>query len=277
MKSIILCADDYGQNAVISQAIIDLIAKNHLSATSCMANSYYWPTHATWLNPYKNQVDIGLHLNFTEGKPLSRSFVKKYGAEFFGLPKLLFHAFTRKLDKQVIADEIEAQLQRFSDILGQSPDFIDGHQHVHQFPIIREALLEIFKKQLKPHGAYIRSVYDKDVFSRFSLKKLIIQLTGAGAFKAALREFGISTNSSFSGIYDFTKNVEYRTKFLSFLQEVNQGGLIMCHPGLGQQDETADPIYASRPLEYAYLISDQFASDLIAHQVQLSRLRDVKF
>ncbi len=67
MKSIILCADDYGQNASISQAIVELLKLKCLSAVSCMTTSPHWFSQASWLLPYKDYVDIGLHFNLTHG------------------------------------------------------------------------------------------------------------------------------------------------------------------------------------------------------------------
>ncbi|MEQ1767208.1 MAG: ChbG/HpnK family deacetylase, partial [Methylotenera sp.] len=35
MKSVIICADDFAQSSAIDEAIIQLIQKNRLTATSC--------------------------------------------------------------------------------------------------------------------------------------------------------------------------------------------------------------------------------------------------
>mgnify|MGYP000073246266 CR=1 FL=1 len=41
-----------------------------------------------------------------------------------------------------LAREWDAQWARFCEALGRAPRFVDGHQHVHQFPVIRDALLQ---------------------------------------------------------------------------------------------------------------------------------------
>src|SRR4051794_20452051 len=66
----VLCADDYGLSPGISSAIRDLIARGRLSAPSCMTMSPFWPDHASWLKPYADQVDVGLHLTLTAPPPL---------------------------------------------------------------------------------------------------------------------------------------------------------------------------------------------------------------
>src|SRR5437764_108899 len=120
MTNIILCADDYGQNTAISQAIIDLLKKNRLSAVSCITNSYYWHSHAKWLKPFAGQVDIGLHFNLTEGKPLTKSF----GTDCLPLSKLISKAYLRRLNPTIIQSELNAQLDVFIAEIGHNPDFL---------------------------------------------------------------------------------------------------------------------------------------------------------
>ncbi len=273
MKKIILCADDYGQNESISQAIITLIEKNRLSATSCMTTSPFWPSHASWLQPIKKQADIGLHFNLTEGQALSSEY------QFSSLKKLLGKAHWRMLNVALIEAELNAQLDCFEAHLGQPPDFIDGHQHVHQLPVIRQALLNVYEKRLRKHGSYIRSVYDPKIFlrwgSRNSVKNLIIQLlTGALRFKKLLVKRKIPHNLSFAGIYQFTDALHYSKIFPRFLDQSKEGGIIMCHPALNNStDSDSDVIATARYHEFQYLDSEQFLKDCRAAEVILGRLR----
>ena len=120
MKTIILCADDYGQNESISQAIIMLLEKNLLSATSCMTNARDWQDHAKLLINFKDKADIGLHFNLTEGKPLSSAMTK-----MLPLGRLVMQSYWRFLDVSVIEAELNAQLDAFYSAMGQLPHFID--------------------------------------------------------------------------------------------------------------------------------------------------------
>ncbi len=270
MKKIILCADDYGQNQSISQAIITLLEKNRLSATSCMTTAPFWCEHAHWLQPIKNKVDIGLHFNLTEGQPLTKS------QPFMPLAKLLRKAHWRMLNPITIKAELNAQLDLFENAMGKLPDFIDGHQHVHQLPVIRQVLLNVYEERLRKQGSYIRCVYDPNVIlrlgSRYYIKNLIIQLLTAGAsFKKALVERKIAHNSSFAGVYQFSDATYYPTIFPRFLDQIRDQGIIMCHPGLhGTTD--ADVIAHSRYHEFKYLQSEQFVTDCSKANVVLSRL-----
>lgn len=269
MKHIILCADDYGQNDAISQAIIDLFNKNRLSATSCMTNSMCWPSHAKELIPFVNQVDIGLHFNLTEGKPLSPT----WGSSFSTVSNLIVKAYLKRLNSSCIEDELNRQLDLFCDEMGMLPQFVDGHQHIHQLPTVRDAFLRVYEKRLRKEGAYIRSVYAPRWFWQFNngyLKRCIIQACGSYSFKKFLKERDILHNSSFSGSYDFNSASHYSNLFPNFLNEVKTHGLIMCHPGLISKAND-DPIGRSRWVEYEYLVSDQFLRDCHAAQVKLTR------
>lgn len=274
MKNIILCADDYGQNPAISQAIIALAENNRLTATSCMVNSDYWQIHAKWLAPVKQKIDVGLHLNLTEGKPLSQDYLSRYGDKLFSLGNLLLRASMGKLDKKIIESEMHAQIDRFIEGVGHLPVFVDGHQHVHQFPLIRDVFFEVYEKRLRQQKTYVRCVYDAHgIFHAASgafLKWLIIQLSGAKIFKKRLEVLAIPHNTSFSGIYSFHTKKPYAEIFPTFLNDVTDGGLIMCHPGLPLTSDP-DPIYGARHHEYEYFASDVFVSVCEAQKIKIAK------
>jgi len=268
MKRITLCADDYGQNYAISQAIIDLIKKNRLSATSCMTNTEQWLMQAPSLKACADTIDVGLHFNLTEGQsavdpnnPLNSH------------TQLLRRAYLRQLDPTVIAAELNAQLDRFIDGMGREPDFIDGHQHIHQLPVVREAVLSVYEKRLRHKNSYIRSVVDVNFFRQLSwgnwLKSAVIQLTGAWALQKKLVRLNIPHNTSFAGVYDFFGKENYAEIFPGFLKNIDEKGLIMCHPGLA--GSTDDVIAEARVKEYGYFLSDEFLECCERQQVVLSR------
>ncbi|MDA8561990.1 ChbG/HpnK family deacetylase, partial [Gammaproteobacteria bacterium] len=144
MKRIILCADDYGQDPNVSKAIVDLLSHNRLSAVSCMTNSEFWQSYCNLLIPYKQKVDIGLHLNLTEGKYLTLP-----GQNMNGLSNYLVKSHLRILNKNIIKNEFNAQIDTFENNIGCLPDFIDGHQHIHHLPIVRDAVFDIYQNRLK--------------------------------------------------------------------------------------------------------------------------------
>lgn len=260
VKNIVLCADDYGLFPEVDQGILELLDKKRLTAISCLVTSKHWPKAALALIPFKDKADIGLHLNFTEGALLTLS-------SSFSLKTLLLQASLRILPYKKIYEEIRAQYLQFCDQMGRAPDFIDGHQHVHVFPVIREALLQ-FIKDNKINKLYIRNTKFTNFSGKFGLKKAVIALSGGQKFAKLLKEHKIDHNQSFSGCYDFKNADHYRQLFLTFLNESKSQGLIMCHPGL---ESKADVLVASRKHEYNYLLSQTFLEDLDKCQVRLAR------
>lgn len=273
MKRIILCADDYGQTHAISQAIIDLLKRRRLTATSCMVTSFEWPFHANSLIPFKNHIDIGLHFNLTEGRSL---LAHRRG--FAPLSHVLLKSHLRQLNKNAIREELNAQLDQFIRTMGGLPDFIDGHQHVHQFPIIRDVLLEVYENRLREHGSYLRCTYQPNMLWNLKsvayIKKFILQLSGALAFKKALIMRNIPHNRSFSGIYHFDKLDGYEFLFRQFLNEIQDGGLMMCHPGL-ENSGGEDMIHYSRSKEYAFIKSEEFLKLLDECHIKLVRFKEL--
>lgn len=275
MKRIVLCADDYGQEPAISAGIISLIKAERLTAVSCMVNTPFWNEHAAWLKPYLGQADIGLHLNLSEGRPLSSQFKSSYGETFSTLPELMRRSVFRQIDYKALVSEVRAQLDAFEQALGCTPDFIDGHQHVHHFPVVREALLAVYQERFASvsQKPYVRSV-DINLKSMGwikNIKKLIIYCMGVPALKRSLKAHQIPFNRSFSGIYNFDESVDYAALFPAFLRQVSDNGLIMCHPGDSQSADSSDAIAGTRPIEQQYFLSEAFVQTLRDQQAVLSR------
>ncbi len=261
-KKILICADDYAQNLEISQGILALVALGRMNAVSCLTNSPDWLMHADSLKAIQKPCLVGLHLNLTWGDALSHAWREHYGARMPKLSWLIGKTHLRGLKATSIHDELLAQLDAFVLGMGRLPDFIDGHQHVHQLPQIRDVLLHVYRQ--KHLNGFIRRTTENllELFQSTGFpKRPLIAALGGMAFHRQLRQTLIPCNTSFSGIYDFGQNLAYRQRFRQFLMQSRDGGLIMCHPGYASNDET-DDIRASRPYEFDYFASDAFLEDM---------------
>ncbi len=258
MKSILLCADDFGLNAEVNQAILNLVDLKRLNAVSAMVNMPLCQKGAVSLCEYSDVIQIGLHLNFTEGKALT----EKAQPYFRSLNQLCALSHFRCMELGYIVEEIRAQILAFQQYFGFLPQFIDGHQHVHEFPLFRQALLQAYLEFYPKKSATIRVPAQQSFFNNLtSIKSIMIYLMGARALLKLLKQHQIPHNASFSGIYDFNPESDYRTEFKKFLQKSLSNGLIMCHPGHGAIDP-ADSIAKARVTEYQYFVSDAFVQDL---------------
>ena len=158
--------------------------------------------------------------------------------------------------------------------MGFLPRFVDGHQHVHQFPIVRDAIMNVYELRLRQRHGFIRMTNPSWRFSDFifNFKKIVIALTGSAWLQQELKLKGVPHNSSFSGIYSFSPKADYRKYFQRFLAEVQDGGMIMCHPALASSS-VKDSIASARFNEYKYFTSELFLADCAANKVVLDRLR----
>lgn len=268
-KKIVLCADDYGLNESVSSAIVSLAQQQRISATSCMTNSTDWPKWGQQLLPFCDKIDVGLHVNFTTGQALIPSMSFLQAGRFPRLKTVLVKSICRQLNPEDIKKEVHAQLDRFIDVLGRMPDYLDGEQHVHHFPIIQDVILEVIKARL-PQTTYVRSVVNITGTANDHFKAWVIKHTGAMSLQRKLRQAGLEYNRSFSGLYAFSKAEHFPRYFSGFLRAIGHKGLIYCHPGLASVAPN-DPLCASRPQEYAYLQGDAFLRDLNRYHVCLSR------
>lgn len=259
LKSIILCADDFGQNAPISEGIIHLSQQGRLNAVSCMVNGQAFISHIQDLKATK--VQLGLHLNLTHGKALIS------GENHYPLSALLQAVYVSKsLKPNDFCAEINAQIKAFKQITGDYPKFIDGHQHVHQLPIIRDALIQVvdalgFKPWFRTTYSAIKQVK--------SLKAFVLYCLGGKAFAKKNAQLNYNTCCGFSGEYPLKQGGSYRVRFQKFLSNTPDGGLIMCHPGLVSHDKQ-DKIANIRVEEYQYLSSLEFQQDLASAGVTLA-------
>ncbi len=270
----VLCADDYGLSPGVSRAILDLVARGRLSATGSMTVSPFWPEHAAWLRPHADGIDAGLHLTLTDQRALGPMPRLAPNGRLPPLPRLMALALGRRLDQAEIGAEIDRQLAAFEAALGRPPAFVDGHQHVHQLPGIREALIE----RLAGTGIYLRICAEPTarILRRGVAisKALLISRLGWGLRRRALRG-GLPHNHGFSGIYDLSGREPFGPLMERFVTALPRGGLVMCHPGFPDAElAEVDPVTTPRRAEYDYLAGDGFAELLARHRLRPARLAD---
>jgi predicted glycoside hydrolase/deacetylase ChbG (UPF0249 family) len=271
LRTLGVCADDFGQSAGISRCIARLARAERLTAVSCLVNGPHWPGSAALLGDLPGTVDVGLHFNLTEGAPLSDA-LRRVWPRLPSLGRLLAAAQLRLLPRAALAAEVAAQWDAFTQRRGQAPAFVDGHQHVHHLPIVRDLLIDALQRRPAPaaRGIAVRSTA-RVVGPGFAAKRAIIAGTGGRALLRGLQRHGIAHNAALVGVYDF-RSTGYRSLMQGWLAALPAaGGLLFCHPGEALAGDGPDPIAAARPIEAAYLASDAFTDDLAAAGVVLGR------
>jgi hypothetical protein len=276
MTRLILCADDYGLAPGVSRAIIRLLAAGRLSAASCMSVAQAWPVQAAALRPYTAQADIGLHLTLTDHAPLGPLPTLAPGGVLPPVGRLLALSLTGRIGRAEIAREFERQIDAFERALGQPPAFLDGHQHVHQFPVIRDVVIDLWRRRLSGPPAWLRVCVEPwGTTLRRAIaapKALVITALGRAMIERA-HAAGIPTNDRFAGIHDFSGRTPYGTLFETFVRDTGTGTLlVMCHPGEVDAELAAlDPVTTAREEELRFFESPAFTELLARRGLSLGR------
>ncbi len=274
-RQIWLCADDYGISPAVNAGIRELIAGGRLNATSVMVAAPHLDGDEApalqRLNANGKRAAIGLHFTLTGPfKPMSAGYAPKRDGSFLPLSETMRTAVSRRLQPHMLTVEIATQLEAFKKIFGTLPDFVDGHQHVHLFPQVRDAFLKTVA-EIAPN-AWVRQCGRANSLRRLHDRKALVLDILSMAFRRRAERQGLATNPAFAGAYDFSPKAKFAKIFPRFLTGLPDGGLIMCHPGfVDAQLEKLDPLTTLREHEFAYFNSDAFLKVLAEHGVVLAQ------
>jgi chitin disaccharide deacetylase len=264
-RVLMLCADDYGLDTGISIAIARLARAGRLNAVSCISSGEGWAADAEWLAGLPATVSLGLHFNLTQGRPLSRRLARVWPT-LPTLARLTAQAHLGLLPRAALRAEFHAQFGAYVKAIDKPPSFIDGHQHVHHLPVVRNIVLDAVE-HIQPMPA-LRSTAPVQG-SGAGFKRWWIEHAGGLGLARELRRRVIPHNAALLGIYDFAQT-DYRKLMQGWLASLpREGGLLLCHPGGVSSVGTHDPIGAARIRELNYLSSDDFTQDLAAAGVTL--------
>ena len=265
LTPLIVCADDFGLEAGVDQAIIALAQLGRISATGCLVQAPNFEQSAQALKALP--IDLGLHLNLTE--PLGQTGL------CLPLGQLLWRTYSGLIARQAIAEQIETQLDLFEKHVGQVPDFIDGHLHVHQFPVVRELLLQAVSRRYADNLPWMRDTRAAPLSAQLPLmqrlKARLIGVLGASSLIRQAKQAGIQSNQGFAGAYDFDRpHPAYQTMLNAWLEQPTSQMLLMVHPATHASPTLA--FGADRIEEYRVLRGDAFAARLEQQGLQITRL-----
>jgi predicted glycoside hydrolase/deacetylase ChbG (UPF0249 family) len=274
LRRIWLCADDYGISPGVNDGIRELVLRGCINATSVMVAAPYFNEDEAaaldTLNSGKKRAALGLHVTLTAPfKPLSVNFMPSREGQFLPLNNMLRAAAIRRLRSDALVIEIATQLRKFIDAFGRPPDFLDGHQHVHLFPQVRDAFLQVVARGAP--DAWVRQCGRSRASRRATDRKaLTLDILSVG-FRRKAKRMGVPTNPAFAGTYAFNANANFAKIFPRFLSGLPNGGLIMCHPGrVDTQLKALDSLTTLREHELAFFSSNAFPKVLAEYGVALA-------
>jgi predicted glycoside hydrolase/deacetylase ChbG (UPF0249 family) len=266
--NISICADDIGQDPAIADGCLELFALGRLNQMSVLSQSPFIKDHLQQISLARQQgLQVGLHFNLT--LPFNDATF------FMPLGRIILLSHLGLLNTHRIQQALDSQIQQFEDLFQFRPDFIDGHQHVHQFPQIRGLLIALAQHRYQDHPTlWMRSTAlpSRTEGLPQASKAYLLNVLGGNAFLKQLNQSHISHNAGFLGVYGFNAPSPnaYGSLMKKWLALAQENTLIMCHPA--KCEVRNDAIGSQRPIEFAYLKSDQFLEDLQSKYCQVAKL-----
>ena len=265
VRPLVVCADDFGIEPGVNAAIVALAQAGRLSATGCLVTATNFPVAAPLLRDVP--IDVGLHLNFTE---------------FLGIPglytslgKLLALTYTHRISRLEVRKQVNHQLDLFERHIKRVPDFVDGHLHVHQFPVIREELQSALIQRYPKSLPWLRNTQPTPMsdalpwMQRF--KAHVIGALGSRTLVRQAKRAGFLTNAGRIGAYDCSRQrPPYFEMLVEWLKHAPANSVLMTHPAQYASEKLA--FGQDRVEEYRVLGGRQFAELLADHQLWISRL-----
>jgi predicted glycoside hydrolase/deacetylase ChbG (UPF0249 family) len=263
LRSIVLIADDFGLSPAVDAGILELAECGRLSGFGCLTQLPRWFDSAKVLDQVPigaGGVQVGLHLNLSQG----------FGGSWHRpLPLLISGAYVGLLPRDRIRESLRIQWHRFTQALGRVPDYVDGHQHVHQLPVVRDCMLELLAEEAARPWVRITAPITAP---KPAIKGWMIAHLGAETMRQQAQRQGLKTNAAFAGVYGFDQSQNgYAHLMGEWLGAAPENTVIMCHPGHFANTTTDDPIAPARAEELGFLISPEFGDLLCAHDCRIAK------
>lgn len=259
MIRLIVNADDFGRTPEINAGILKTFTDGIVSSASLLPN---FPAFDQAVEMHRNNgLPTGIHLNLTEGQPLSppetvSSLVDASGS-FFQKRSFFVRLLQRRLKTDEIRIELTAQLQRCKDA-GVQLDHMDSHHHIHAAPLVSR----ICARLRETFGVPAVRRISPPVRFRASWP-IIEQHLIALIDEANLGNHTLSVNQFWG--FDLMHAHNKITTLLGILQTLEPGTHeLMCHPGF-VSSESVGAMNEKRQREVSALCSHA-ARDMIEHR-----------
>ena len=271
---VIFNADDYGYFAGVSQGILDAARHGVVNATGVLATSPHFAEHVPWLRTCP-EVDVGVHLNLTTGRPLTAAMTAalgRRGGQFPGKYTMALAVATSRIPLEAVEGEWRAQIQRCVDA-GLRLYFLNSHEHLHVLPSLARLARRLAEEYGVPFVRWPVPEWGGGMTAGGVVRNAILsacdRANGAAGSPAAPALLGIGQ----SGRVDLPY---LRRTFAPLLSgKVYE---LMCHPGHHHSGEVADPrllVYHRWEQELTALSGEPIRDLLRELHVEPIRYRDI--
>jgi hopanoid biosynthesis associated protein HpnK len=148
-RRVIVNADDFGLCEGVNKAVAQAHADGVLTSATIMANM---PAAAQAVEIARQlpTLGVGVHLNLTEGKPLSQEaglggLLNSDGKFACSTMRLAFFSLAGPGRRNALRTELAAQIQWVIDN-GLRPSHLDSHRHFHAFPPLFSVICQLARR-----------------------------------------------------------------------------------------------------------------------------------
>jgi predicted glycoside hydrolase/deacetylase ChbG (UPF0249 family) len=233
---LIVNADDYGYFRCVSRGILKAVTHGIVTATGVFANAIQFAEDAAELRDCDG-VDVGVHLNLTEGVPLTielRNSLSRWSGRFPGKLSIARAILSGAVKTKDVSDEWRAQIDRCLDN-GLRVRFLNSHEHMHMLP----PLFQVTKMLAKDYDiAHIR--FPTSRLGARSSNGSLFRGTVIKVLETINRRHADASTAQFLGLETSGKlDLPHLERILSRLAagEVYE---LMCHPGEFDAQEVTD-------------------------------------
>lgn len=280
MKKLIITADDYGMCKEVNEAIEKCVEAKVVLSTNVMANMEYCSA-ASDLKKKFPYLSVGIHYNFTVGKPVLPAeevptLVNDNG-EFLSYNEIRNNCREGKYDHDQIRAEMTAQYKRYVEVCGE-PDYWNTHENVHVYPdlypVFRDLSMKLGIKKMRSHERiYVPSstgVSDKSLKWKLTnpIKKIMLK-----SWQNKSRILGINSPDGILVRMNETDKLNLEYLFANIDWKNNSSAEIAIHPSVSAQGEHFGAITEDRVREYQ-IFSDKSVVKLAADNgIELSNFK----
>jgi hopanoid biosynthesis associated protein HpnK len=271
-RKVIINADDFG----LCQGVNDAVARAHteglLTSTTLMVNMPC-ADQAVELAKSLPNLGVGVHLNLTEGRPVSENsnLCNSQGGFASSAERLCLLSIFSKKVRAAIKTELSAQVEWLIN-KGIKPTHLDSHKHIHTFPSIFPIILELARRY---NVTAIRLPLERQRFTKAHwppparkglIKSHIIRNM---ARINRLQNAGLFKTSEFLGIAH-TGRIDVDFLKAAFLYNSAPVVEIMTHPGFAEGlGQSSSRLVEQRLIELQALCSEQAKFYLSKAEIEL--------
>lgn len=205
MARFIINCDDFGQDKGVNRAIREAFCSGIISSTTLLANMDGFDDAVSMVLTRSIPIHaVGIHLNLTQGAPLSQRILSESrfcnDGLFHGNARQTPLLYLTKSENQAVCDEVEAQILRLREH-GIPISHADGHHHIHTEWGIFNAIENLLKEYQITKIRISRTLGVSHRNFKSSLK-LLYKI----AFNIYLKRKGFSTCKEMGEFSDFFKS-----------------------------------------------------------------------